>query len=645
MYSILIQNQKTMESFHQYYPIFMEAISEGRMGVCQWLESGTSIETAVPELYDMTNDKDEWRAIIVRVEDEAPMQAWPTFPHNPYDFIENANSDCAVCESDIPLIRLTHLLGGIPAPVLHFECEQIREENKAPRMIYRPTVDHAEEALYKELCEKYHFEGKAPSEIVLVSLRTKQDLRVESVRKAWQLGKETDSSLFWKRNSYPSLCRFTFFEMERQGPVQRTADLFKVWMGVMLMATNDIDPSTLQAYKLHRLDVEFDRKVMTATLQNSINRSISARQCIAKSIQRELEQKINEERVLPDYRLEAPVVLKLPPLSDFLANRGAFKLTAKSSTSDLEQWNGMRASAEKSLASLNTCAERALDQTAERVRRYCLYTEPEILPLDQYQKEDMTTELDGLYHAVFDLRSELPCDERSDNKRLRELAGEVKEKLLMRLTRRSACAIYGLAALAFLLTFIPAVIFSHKYHWGTPGTLALAALLGLVLLSLTELISLWLQKRELDHSIRSFNSFVNAVVTRVADNATAFSRYMTGIASHIHGSSYLSLLKRKAFLRDEADYYKQNHITALNSYLVDLKNWSVAFHLPVSFEAVDVDEDIVIDTDVSPSANPLYTFESKAGYTVPVNTAGDTIDAPFGFVKRLKISREELYDD
>ena len=50
MYSVLIQNQKTMESFRQFHPIFMEAISDEKIGICQWLEAGTTIDTTVPGL-------------------------------------------------------------------------------------------------------------------------------------------------------------------------------------------------------------------------------------------------------------------------------------------------------------------------------------------------------------------------------------------------------------------------------------------------------------------------------------------------------------------------------------------------------------------------------------------------------------------
>ncbi len=644
MYSVLIQNQKTMESFYQFYPIFMEAVNDGKIGVCQWLEAGTTIDTTVPELYSLTNDKEEWRAVIVRVEEDGA-GTFPASPANPYDFLENAAADPRTKESPIPLVRLTQMLGGVPAPQMQFECDIISEEDKAPRMIYRPVVNREDELVYKQLNEKYHFYGCPPTEIILVSLRTKQDTRVESVRRVWHQAKEADSSEFWKRNGYPSTCRFLFYEVEEKGPVQRTADLFKVWTGVMLLALNEIDPSTLQAYKLHRLEVDFDKQDMCDILQRCAGRVLSARHFISKSIQREIEQQINEETVLPDYRLEAPVVLKLPPRSKLFVKPGAFKLTAHTSTSDMETWREMQQTAQAGVRSVSTCAERALDRTADRMRRYCKYTESEILPLDAYQTEDLTGELDQLYDSILELRSGLPCGESADMERMEELGKAVKEKILKRITTRQAIGSWAAAAGMFFLGLVPAVRFLQQRGWGSWQGILMAALAGMVVLAAAEVTALLIQKTELRSLVGRFNSFVNGFVTRVSENTAVFSRYMSEMTSYTHGNSYLTLMRRKTFLRNESQFYKQNHITALNTFLVDLKTWSVAFHLPVNLEAVEIDEGLVVDAEVAPCANPLYTFESQASYTVPVNFAGDVIESPFGFISRLHIMREELYDD
>ncbi len=644
MYSVLIQNQKTMDSFNQFHPLFMDALNSGRIGVCQWFESGMSIETAVPELYSQVNDKEEWRAVIVRVEDEAPMAGFETFPDNPYDFVENIGDDTHMRESDIPLIRLTHMLGGMPSPNVVFKPELVREENKLPKMVYVPSVREEDQEEYRRLSEKYHLSSTPPTEIILISLTQRQDTRVENVSSVWSQHKEIDSSGFWKRNGYPSSCRFCFYELSRQGPVQHVADMFKVWLCVLLLATNDIDASTLQAYKLHRLDVEIDRTKMTENMEATAGKVISARDFITKSIERELEQKINEKTVVPNYKLKAPVVVDLPKKQNFQVTPEEFKLTSSTSTSDMENWEAARERARRAVRDSAITAERALDRTADRMRDYCTYTPDEIMPLDAYQLEDFNTSLGEVRESIFERRRQLPKDSGKDTGRMDELEESVREKLVRRLTRRQAVRMCLICAGASILTGIPGAVLLLTGEPGGWGGVALAAGLGAVL-SGAILLVLLLKRGALRAELSDYNGAVGALVLRVAENSSRYSEYMSDLASYAHGQSYLDELSRKNFMKDEAQYFKRNHIAALNAFLAKLKEWTVAFHLPVHLESAELQEDLSFDTAVPPHLNPLYTFNDSGSWPADVNSTGDSVESPFIFVRKLKIEREELYDD
>ncbi len=645
MYSILIQNQKTMESFQRFHPLFLEPLNNGQIGVCQWFEAGTTIETAVPELYELIEDKDEWRAIIVRFLDEEPMSAFETVPDNPFDFLENMSDDTRMRESNIPLIRLTHMLGGMPSPNVRFEAKLIKEPNKAPRTVYSPTVSEEDQREYQRLSEKYRLDGPPPSEIILVSLLERRDRRVENVSKVWVQNIEINSSEFWKRNGYPSLCRFAFCELQHQGPVQRTADLFSAWIAVLMLSLNDIDPSTLQAYKLHRISVEFDRKAMKAAMQETAGRALSARVFIQKSIQRELEQKINEKTVLPIYRLEAPVLLELPLNKDFLPKDKRFKLVSRSVAADTQAWNEMDAAAQKALNDAEIQAVRALDRTAGRMRGYTVFHQEEIFPLDVYQQEDLDSELSVLNKSIYEQRAALPVGRSEERGKMNELSRSIGEKLKRRITFRRTRLIALVCLAVFLLCMVPGAVFCFTRSFGTPDRVLLAAGGGVVLLFAAMLVHLLLFRHRLREDVFEYNKNASAAMVRIGADSEQYSRYMGSIASYMHGQSYFSGLRHKVFLQDEAQYYKRNHISALNAFLVDLRDWSVAFHLPVSFETADVQEYLVVDTDIAPYLNPLYTFPSDDNHTAYVNTTGDTILAPFPFIERLIIEREELYDD
>ncbi len=644
MYSVLIQNQKTLDMFHQYGALFMDAIQSGKLGVCRWLETGTTVDSAVPELRALTDDKEEWRAIIIRVEDESSMAEFSSVPYNPYDFHINACEECGIRENAVPLVRLTQILGGVPSPGVKFDCELIQEEKKAPRIIYKPLTDPEGEEEYRRLCEKYSYDGKPPTEILLVSLRQKTDTRLKNVKQVWQGSSDSRSAAFWKRNQYPSNCRFLFFEMEQLGPIQRSADLFRLWISVMLLASNQIDPSTLQAYKLHRLDALIDTDAMRRVVQQTVNRLVSAKLCIDKGIQREFLVKVNEEKKLPVYNLEVPVLFELPPNSELSADTDEFTLVAAGTLRDLKAWEAMSANARMVLKGAVRTVERVLDQSAEHMRMYCAYSDAEVCPLDKYQTEDMRSELNAIYIKTLLLQRELPHSASAYDKGLTAAEKKVEDELQKRVTTRQATAGFAAVTVLFLLAVVPAVLFYHLHGYGSYWSALIAAVLCPAFFGVVELFTLLFQRGKLRTAIRAFNGRINDIVVELSENATSFSMYLGHIASHIHGSTYLNILRRKKFREDNSQFIKQRHIIAIHLFLLKLEGWSHAFHLPVNFNADEIDDNIYIDTALPPQINPIYTFESGMSYPIPVNTTGDMVESPFGFVGRLRIEREELYD-
>lgn len=632
-----------MEVFSRYRPLFQRALQEDRLGVCRWMESGTSIETAVPELYEMTRPHKEWRAVILRVEDEQPMAAHPAREENPYDFLENAGG-CPRGENPVPLVRLTQMLGGVPAPSIGFEPVTLREKGKQPRVIYRPAVCPEEEQAYRELCEKYHFAGTMPCEIVLVALRTVHSVRGGELPASPEPGPRRSGSEFWKRNGYPSLCRFTVFEMEDRGPLQREADLFSLWTSVLLLSTNEIDASTLQAYALHRLGVELDRTAMTDIFQKAVSRAVTARGSLQRSIRRDLARSLETEAPLPEFRLEAPVELQLPARRSSGAQVSEFGLVADTPAADLTLWNGLQAAAVADLAAATRSADRALDRTAEHVRQYCRYEEGEAEPLTEYQQEDMDDALRRSYEEILNLRAGLPGSDPVEKSRLEALADAVRDRLICRITRRQAAVCYAAAAALGLAGLIPAAVLCAGGEGEVYGIL-LGAVLAVVLPGAAVLGLLFVARAELKSVLQAFNSFVNGFVTRVAENTAAFSDYMTEIASHIRGSSYLTMAARQEKRQDETLIRKKNHLAALARYLQTLQGWCRAFYLPVNADCADPEDDTVVRTDVPPSRNALYTLDGETRRLVPVNGGVDKVECSLDFVRCLQIIREELYDD
>lgn len=618
---------------------------ENSIGFCQWIESGDTIETAIPDVYNAIGHEKEWRAIILLSGEDSSVASHPASPDNPYDYDENSADEYYVKESDIPLIRLTQMLGGVPSPQSHFKSEVVNEEGKLSRMIYRPIIDEDEEDRYNELTKKYFFAGVPPVEIILVTVKQKQSERTETLKKVWKKSKSDIVVDFWKRNGYPSLCRFTYFEVDNRSSLQTSASKFEIWTTVMLLATNEINSSTLQAYMLYSLKVDFNETEMRDTLVRTAGRAIGAKQYLKLSIQRELDQRVKQDRTLPSYRLNAPVVIKMPSRKELYASVKKFPFFCRSVTTDLEYWETSRVKSYNGIQKAILVAERGLDHTADSIRDFCFYKDNEVAPLDNYQTEDFNMELDAIYAEMLNLRKKLPEIDLESKKKMSTLSREVRDDIVRRTTLRQTVRTYLIVLGALLLTALPTVVFKAKNGVGAWRWIILAVVVFIVSATAVIAFLLYLQKKRLNDKIQSFNGFASRLVNRISENTIEYSQYMGTIASHIHGRSYMSHVSRKKYLRDESQFHMQSHISFLDALLENLENWGNAFHLGANFAHAEVDENLTIDISLPPYINPLYTFESDDIHDIPVNYSGDCVKSPFSFISRLNIIREELYDD
>lgn len=634
-----------MESFGQFHPLFSETLTKGNVGFCQWIEAGTTIEEALPELLDLVEDKEAWRAVIVRIQDEEDIVAHPCARLNPYDFYENAGGDRGIRENPVPLVRLTHMLGGVPVPEARFEAKIVKEDRLSPKVIYEPVTDKEEMEAYEELSKKYKLHAKAPEEILLITLCLRPKIRDDYLKNVWDNRKEQESSGFWKRNQYPGSCRFIYCEEKEEGEVRRTGDLFRFWTIVLLLSINNLNPSTLQAYKLHRMEVEFDREEMARIMQESMDRADRAVRFIQAGLQRDMRRTQEEGSRIPDYRLDSPVELHMPEKKDFYIQTSDFGLFSRSETSDMARWKERKLLSDRGISATLVRAERALDQSAARVRRLYSYSPEEIRPLNEYARMDFEDELADVFDDIFVQRSELPGSDESDKEKEAVLENKVKKTIFHRVTRERALSMLGFAAVLSVCCMVPALILLFQEGWGSPQGIVLSLIFCLAVFGIVEFVILLVRRSVLHNAVADYNRFVHSIVVHISENASIYSRYISGIASYMRGNSYLNQTRKKQFLKDEARYHKESHILALKKYKEDVKHWSEALYLPVSMNTSAVDDSLYIDVQIPPYSNPLYTFEHGADYVVPVNNTGDTVEAPFGFIRRLTVAREELYDD
>lgn len=650
MYTVLIQSKGTAEEFQQFYPLISNSIEAGRLGICQWIESGTTIETALPDLYDLIDHKSIWRALIVCVAPEDDKKEYPTNPFNPYDFLVNRDRTGLTVEggkltdSEVPLIRLTHLLGGIPAPEPQFVSVVETKPNMVPQIKYQVVAeeDHKQlEEVHKEWSETHSLRASLPTEIILVKVR--KDIyndSNDSVGLAWNTYTESESSKFWQRNTYPHSCRFLFCDFENRGTMRRQRDLFKLWTALTILVDNKIDPNVLQSHRLYKLDVSFDNRVLQMVFQDTIAKLNRAQYGLKKKQKKEqlLETNIYDE--IPDYEVRVPVSFQLPKISGMHFDAEQYPLAPKGIQTELSCWNDYSIKAVDEMEKLINSVERVLDQTAGRMRMQYRYSSTEVAPISQYQEEDMEASLSKVYQDVLDDQVQLPVELSDLQDGIRQSGDDVRGLLLRRINKKQVLILLAVPCFLLLLCYLPGLL----------GGSSLAILLGASVVSIAAIIisgvsTLAAQRRKVKKSVKKYQMFLQSVVSEMSHNATKYSSFFTDVATHIHGKSYLNVIEGRRRKRENAYFYRMKHLKSIEMFLAKLSLWSSAFHVDVDMDSVGTDELLQEEIDDAIEYDRLYMFEQERGYKIPLNQTGEFIMSPFKFVTGVQIEREEIYDN
>jgi len=646
IFTVLIMNESTIESFMQHQALFVDAINDGNVVICKWIESGRTVDQALPELMSLTNDTQIWRAIIVRYIDDDCMSKYEFDESNPFDFDVNHEDDGKIHENDVPLVRLAQMLGGVPPVEMSFKERVVHEENKRPKMVYDFSSDPEQEKIREELANKYKFDGKLPSSVIIVSVRHNYNEELEAFHKAWKEHREADSSKFWKVNQYPSICRFLLCDYTDQGAIQREADDFNMWFSIMLIAYNNLKTDMLSAYKLYTLKTIWDKDLMTDSFQSTVNRLRDAKKVITKEMKEDFVYSVSTEEELYNYRIEVPVKVDLPSSGERTIDSNNYHLAPSSIDRDVKSWDNHCELVEENYRKTVKAAERGLDKTAGKVREAATLDDEEVIePLNKYQDEDLHKELNALFNMIVTIQGELPDGDTVNSDEFVKNKTGVRNYLLRRVTGEAGWGFYGAVLFLLLVSCALSLFFVPKTATPDYISLAFVTILFCFVIGLSALLALVIQKARLNGLIREYNNISNAAFNKVAETTYQYKDYVSNIASHSRCVSYFDISDSKRESITDIHEMRHNHIKAINIMLRKIKNWSKAYHLDVDFDSVRITQPVTIDTKIAPIENRLYAFESGVSYPIEVNHSGVMLESPYGFASRIEIYREELYGD
>lgn len=657
MYTVLIMAKKTSDNMHEHYPALRNVIEGSNIGICPWIVSGNTVETALPELYDIVDNNKEWRAVIVMYdEDELGLPD----AINPYDYYSNKNVEpengmnvnMPLEESnDYPLIRLTHFLAGVPIPPPEYEkIERWPDENYddnatsagEPYIVYE--IVGGEKGYekfakkYKDWNTQYTMDGLAPSEIILVKTRDvafRKDTK--AVQDAWKDHNESDSSEFWRKNLYPQNSRFLLYDIEKKGVMYEERDSFVFWMSVLTVATNKIDSNTLQPHKLYNLSVKINNKKLAELFQDSIKKLNNARYRLMRSLEAGVHN--DEYDGIPDYELLVPVDFNGIEYSE-KGNKGfETHLAGGISTEENNRWREYTINTYLEVSELIKNIDRELEMSALSFRDRCEYPHSVVRLLDKYTEEDLRYSVHDKYGDILKSQKRIPKGVVNYNDEMKDADEQVKKDISERMSgKQISVVIFGIM-IVFLIFLLPAFYQDSAQN----ETIIIIAISIISIVGIGFLV-VFLQRDKLRKHIRAFRNYYNMICSELDESAKIYKEFFGNVASHIHGSSYLKELDRLKVDMEKAVGVKKTHIGFIDEFKGRLSLWSSALRVPINLDAID--EILLISDKNDIDFYNLYSLSLGDYYkTIPLNDTGYPVETPFNFVDQLLIEREEVYDD
>lgn len=665
MYTVVIMTNETAAASQEYRRIFF-ADHENReeIGFCIWRPDGRTVETALPDLYRLIAGKKTWRAIILLSEQDRDEERFPADDKNPFDFLENRDLDATkVNIPKNPLIYLTQLLGGVPEPEMEYEYvteevtaavwgDNVSEEDKIALTKrvrrYEPKREKYRQAMqqYAQLINapRYRFVENRPEEVLLLSTRRmKQDVTFNEIENAWHLERETSSSEFTHRNLYPAICRFMVFNTCDEMHSLYPASLFRYWTIVLLLATNRISPSNLQAYKLYRVDVELNHHTLSVEFSRFYERLMAM-----------MEQMDSEEKnIVP---MAEEVIKKAPKISKRVevvfnedGSRDLFVDTKElgyvsDNPDEHSLWKYGFEKASVALHKLYRSPLRSLDIAAHDARSLSAFDAQDVTVLNRYQRSDLEVELEDTYMDALEARSEIGMNLKKHQDEREVINQQIHHRIRERLTGASLGKGMAIGLGAFALGLLPYVVMSGIVS-GVNLVWALIILLAALgvggLFAFAELL---IQRKEMQDAIGDHNRLMDGILTEFRDAAASYGDYLSSVSTYQRGKSYLDHEARLRSGKYDSNVQRRVHRKTIRRFAQVAEKWITALGAALD-KAYSSANKYSFDISVNPKENEAYSMK---GYTlpkqVPLNRTGDLLESPVDFVDSLILVREELFD-
>lgn len=672
MHTVIILNKHSSDLLKDFKFLFKPFVDKGIISFCDWNESGTDIHSSVPDLYNLIKGKQEWRALVLGTDSmcEQPPK-YVADEKNPFDFPYESNEDGIPKESNVPVIRLAHMICGYPmSTVKNFEkgyeyfdeelggLKRVRESELTDDMMYKLSEDYGDrlKSIYMEeivpeeiklaqqnLIEKYAFMDVRPREIVFISTR-KHQMDEEDIFASWKTQLEMASSNFCARNKYPNNCRFMCYDITNAENSRYMRELMELWLSVLTVALNKIPASTLQAYRLYRLSVDISDKEMSVLLNGHLDKMEAVYQFVQERMRMKPEYSFEPEEELVEEQ-DIPVIFEGNSGRNLTINTSSVGLSKNCPKDEMIFWVQQVSEKHRNIDWYLKEPRRAIDRAAQHMKDKADSFYGQEYELDRFQVLDLEQEMERLEQEILACDTRGIIDDKKIKAEIKDVDKKVKKDIAMRMDKSTVLGMGVLALVSYLIGFIPylynAILEGEKEFLAS----FLLSLIATAVVAIGGLIALFILRKRIIKSMERFNRVVKHMVNNVNTASKKFGDYFSVVCSYMKAQSVYAGIRLKSDSMSSVRFILKAHREALRLSIAQSQEFATSYGIKREAQAVRNVTSFFDETKL-PKDNRLYYFEiNNVADGIPLNDTGDYVTAPYKFISKLNIEREDIFDD
>lgn len=486
---------------------------------------------------------------------------------------------------------------------------------------------------------------KKPSAVMVVSER--HGRRADDIFRA--VGKpheDLEYQNFCDDNLFSEKLRFILSDVHYENGIRNPESYLEFVSFVYLLAITELPYGAMQAGRVYCGKVDMDQNKAKAFFVKYLHKLEVTKSALQNRLARHRQvtdptEELSAEEAIALFEsdTEIPVIIRSGCKTEELYAKPEVGLTRDCPRDEYDHWYSQVTEITRKFIRYLREPRRALKHAVRHdFKEKSVIEDDRIRMLNEDRLEDIDYRLLEEERKMIETTTTQLYQTKQFTDRIDEADQRVRGQIETRMTKKRAICTGLIAIGAFFFGFIPLLVGNS----GTPKAMSASVWvtgIAVGLLALISLIVLFVLRHKLLNAIRSFNMVMNGILTEIEESLKAFSNYLGHACNMMRNFSVFNFLARKG---DMTEHIYKKHLHDIQQKIDSVREM---FAARIDLESIRMGDVRPYEYDFTQPVDYDYDIPYEdTDSTVEFDRMGCSARVPVNYLRRVSITREELYD-